>query len=335
MATDIDIKHEGIAAVIEAARQMRDPEVLDLNADGALGGDFNVPVLIVPKAGGGFDTYQDLGPAIDKWRPNPVRRRGTSVLLDLASFVAHACRFKTAESAVFVTEEPPRFTSVLNYHDRTNGDPLAPPVSGEPLPRFGDHRGTYAPAFSPEWHAWAMGDEAVDGDWIDQATFSALIVDNARDIFDVGDLRPDEALGDLPAWFAARFGRGLDPAKFYAGAQRLLDLAEGLTVTVEDKVEDTAKLAGGDQTIAWSGKTTTSVEVPGAFVIAIPVFDGGDPYQIPARLRFKLVPYGETKRVSWKVDLYGVKRTLRACLADMREAVNKGTGLPSFLGSPE
>jgi hypothetical protein len=328
MATESDM-----AAVIQAARDKADPQIIDV-ADGL---DFAAPILAVPKAGGGFDTYQDLKPVVDKWRPNPERRKGTATLLDLASFIAHAQRFKTPESAVFVTEEPPRFTSVLNYHDRVNSEGWAPggdPGAPVPLPRFGDHRGVYAPAFSPEWQAWA-GEEGADGEWLDQAQFSALIVDNARDIFDLGTFRPGEALGELATWFASRFGRNLAPEQFFAGTQRLLDLAEGLTVTVEDKVEDTARLDGGAQTIAWSGKTSTSVEVPGAFVIAIPVFDGGDPYQIPARLRFKLVPYGESKRVTWKVDLYGVKRTLRACLADMRETVNKGTGLPSFLGSPE
>ena len=325
---------DNVSAIIEAARGVREAKIIDVGLDH----DFTVPMLARPLAGGGV-SVESLRAEIDKYRVNPERRRGTANLLDLESFIAHALRFKTAESAVFVTEEPACFTSVLNYHDRVNGSGWAPggdPGAPVPLPRFGDHRGVYSPEFSTEWLAWAMGDEAADGQWLDQPTFSALIVDNARDIFDVStDTRPAEALGDLPAWFAARFGRGLDPAAYFASSQRLLDLAEGLTVTVEDKVEDTAKLQSGDQTIAWSGKTTTSVEVPGAFVLAIPVFDGGDPYQIPARLRFKLVPYGETKRVSWKVDLYGVKRTLRACLADMRATVNKATGLPSFLGSPE
>jgi len=303
---------------------VREATIIEVGDDAC---DFPVPMLARPVAGGGV-VVESVKAEIDKYRPHPERRRGTARLLDLASFIAHACRFKDADSAVFVTEEPATFTAVLNYHEAVNGSAAGEPASA--MPRFGDHRGTYAPETSSEWKAWTEN----DGEWIEQADFAALISDNARDIFDVDANHPD-ALGELAAWYANRFARGVKPAEFFASTQRLLDLAEGLSVTVEDRVSDVTKLSGGDTKIAFESKATPDVEVPVALCLAIPVFTGGDLYQVPARLRYKLFTSGDTKRVAWRIDLYGTDRTMRQCVADMRATVNAGTGLPSFLGSPE
>lgn len=321
MAETIDNMKE----IIEAARAVREPALLDANEKGDEA--FVAPFLVLPKAGGGSEVASVKG-MLDAYRPWPERRKGVAVLLDLASFIAHASRFKDEHSAVFITEEPPCFLAVLNYHEK-----VTEAGAEAAKPRFGDHRGTYRPTLSPEWKAWTDA----DGEWLNQEDFAALVVDHARDILDVNDLRGDETLGELPAWFAARFGGKIGPTDFYARPQRMLDLAEGLSVAVEDKVSDVTKLSGGITKIAFESKATPDVEVPGAFVLAIPVFLGEEasPYQIPARLRWKLVTQGDSKRVAWRFDLYGVDRTMRACLADMRETVNAGTGLPSFMGSPE
>ena len=65
------------------------------------------------------------------------------------------------------------------------------------------------------------------------------------------------------------------------------------------------------------------------------VFDGGDLYQIPARLRLTLRTAGDVKRTNWKIELYGVDRVLKACVDDMKASVAKATSLPVFMGSPE
>ena len=44
---------------------------------------------------------------------------------------------------------------------------------------------------------------------------------------------------------------------------------------------------------------------------------------------------GDTKRLEWKVSLYGIDRVMRKEIADMTETIKARTGLPVFVGSPE
>jgi hypothetical protein len=114
-----------------------------------------------------------------------------------------------------------------------------------------------------------------------------------------------------------------------------LELAEGLTVTVEDRVSDVARRDTGETKISFESKGTTDIEIPVAFVIELPIFTGGDPYQLPVRLRFGLRTEGDTRRATWRIELFGRDRTVLACVAEMRDAVAEKTGLPVFAGSPE
>lgn len=322
-----------IEAMLAAVRAI-DACTIDVGPDG-----LDVPMLVRP-TGGGAVSVESVRAEVDRWRERPERRSGTAVLGDLASFIAHANRFKDPDSAIFVEggdeDDPPTFLSVLDYHERINHpmDDGGWIAADNPQPRFGKHRGAYKPEFSKQWAAWSEA----NGSALAQADFSKLIEDNAADIFDV-DMRHPESLGDLASWFAQRFGGKLvrddGAASFYASCQALLDVAEKLVVTEKATVGESARRDGGSTSITFESETTTSVIVPPAFVIAIPVFEGGDLYQIPARLRVTLRRDGDSKRTQWQVDLYGVERTLRAALDDAKEQISKATGLPIFVGSPE
>jgi hypothetical protein len=167
-----------------------------------------------------------------------------------------------------------------------------------------------------------------------QSEFATFITTNVRDVFDVDGSHPDR-LTEAPAWYAKRFGGGRNVNEFYANAQRLLEVAEGLTVTVEDRVSDVARRDSGETKISFESKGTTDIEVPVAFVIELPIFTGGDLYQIPVRLRFSLKTEGDTKRAQWSYELFGAARTVLACVAEMRKTIESKTSLPMFAGSPE
>lgn len=313
------------AAIIRAAREGQESRILTIEHGGVV-----APILLTALGNGSFRADNPKG-FLDAFRANPERRQGVAVLTDLASFEAHALRFKDANSAIFVVPSaddatPPSFLAVLDYHEAVAMNP-------EALPRFGKHRGSYAPAFSAEWEAWT----GKSGKGLDQATFAAFVSEHAADILDVEGRAG--MLTDLPAWFADRFGgkvvREGGPASFFASCQVFLDLSEGLSITVTDKIVDVKKRDNGSTSISFESSATTSTDIPPAFVIAIPVFERGDLYQIPGRLKMTVRTSGDTKRAEWRLDLYGIERVLRAAVdADIAHA-KATTGLPVFMGSPE
>jgi hypothetical protein len=330
-----DINSVGVAEIIKAARQGHDTKIVDVGE--MLG--IVAPVLLGPDEGGGM-SYDSLKEEIDKWRDRPERYEGTARLEDLASFIAHANRFKDADSAIFISSDPakPSFLSVLDYHETKNAahainesTEQTVPVAGSP--RFGKHRGSYVPVFSDEWKAWTEAAKRP----LSQAEFAALIQSRARDIFDVmGDDYETGRLGDLASWFAKRFARSVSPHEFYGDAQRMLDCSEGLTATITETVGDVAKMGStGETRITFGADTKTSVDIPAAFVIEVPIFRGGDLWQLPVRVRYTVRVVGDTKRAEWRLEVFGGDRTIADVVKDMGKTVRDATGLPVFVGSPE
>ena len=241
-----DILKDGIPAIIEAADRGHAPEVIDVGKD--LG--IVAPMLVRPVAGGGYQV-EGVKATIDAYRVRPARRTGTAKLTTLDSFIDHAMRFMDDGSAIFIDDNPaaPGFLSVLNYHDPVNveapaapsampGD-LAPMMSiADALPRFGDHRGVYIPAFSDEWKLWAEA----DGEQLEQSEFGALIERGARCILTVEDPPEGEErkgpnpLSEGAEWFAKRFGRRFTPAQFFGSADTMGELAQGLVANVEETI---------------------------------------------------------------------------------------------------
>ncbi len=317
-------------SIIRAARQGHEVKIIDVNE--AVDGPF-APLAVVPKGDGGFE-LQSIKPTLDLYREQPERRKGTAVLEDLPSFIAHANRFKDSDSAIFVSGDPsrPSFLSVLDYHEAMNIIASVGEGSTEhrndASPRFGVHRGSYVPVFSTEWLAWT----GAAGKALSQEAFAALIESRARDIFDVED---GGRLGEMATWFAERFARGKDPSDFFAPGDVMLLMAEGLTATITDRVGDVTRRESGATKITFESERSTDVEIPAAFVIDVPVFRGGDLWQLPVRLRYALRTVGDTKHAEWKIEPFGIERTIADVVKDMGVTVAKSTGLPVFVGSPE
>lgn len=324
----------GIPAIIQAARDKMGAEIVDVatGAEIALWGSplDGVPMIAVPQAGGGVALQSTLA-EVKAWRDafatRPILRQGTATLEELGSFTAHATRFADKDSAIFVSggAAAPKFTSVLDYHPKGG--------AGDVDPRFGKHRGIYEPKFSPAWEAW----KDVDGKTLSQAEFAKLITDHVRDVLDV---REGSTLAELPGWFALKHGRGQAAAKFFASSDRMLELADGLTLSVSESVTDAVRQDTGETSIAWSNTIDTSakgvsVVVPVAFVLELEVFPGSGLYQLPCRLRFAKRREGDMWRAAWTVSIFGADETVKLCVDEMREKIGTATKLPIFAGSPE
>ena len=336
-----------VSKIIETAREASAsyaPTVLDVSLEDGL----EVPILLTPDGDGGY-AHHSVKAEVDLWRKEyeeyPKRRKGVAKLTELDSFIAHLKRFRCDSSAVFVSGDvtKPTFTSVLDYHDAlwtepkkdsdviqgSDGDAADEPVANtEALPRYGEHRGVYTPEFSDEWRMWA----GASGKWMTQGAFSELVNTNVRD---VREIIVNEVMAESTEWYWKRFGRGREMTEFYASPERMLEIAEGLVMTMTDKIGQISRRDSGEIKVTFEAERSTDVEVPVAFLLEIPVFQGGELWQLPCRLRVRLKQQGETRVMEWSIELFGAARTVKAVLDEMRETIIQATGLPIFAGTPE
>lgn len=248
---------------------------------------------------------------LEEYRTRPERRRGVAVLTELDSFIGHVNRFKDGDSAIFADRSPsqPSLLAVLDYHR----------AGAEGAPRFGGHRAKYAFPLSEEWIAWT----SQNGKPMGQGEFAKWIEDRL----------PDVADPSLPGAGATKFAALLD-CKF-ASASKLLELSRGLAVHVDQSVAGHVTLGSGESSFTFSevhnDKGGAPLKIPGAFLLAIPVFRGGAPYEIPTRLRYRV----KGGQVSWFYDMHRASAVFDHVVDEACERAIKETSLPLFAGSPE
>jgi uncharacterized protein YfdQ (DUF2303 family) len=263
-------------------------------------------VLFVPR---GLEA-KSVKPFLDEYLQKPRRREGTAKLTELASFNAHVNRFKSSASAIFANNAcQPQLIGVLDYHEEgATGDPA-----------FCKHRAVYDFPLSDEWTAWTEK----DSEQLGQQAFAEFIEDRLADVLD-----PAEA-GDNAKAFASRLGM------HFASASRLVELSRGLSIHVGATIRQAVNLGTGESQFTYvdqhQDEKGAPLKVPGAFIIAIPVFRGGDPYQIPVRLRYRV----SGSQATWFYQLARSEETFLHAFREACEAAKTATSLPLFYGTPE
>lgn len=353
---DENMNEDGTATsqIIEAARARKGAKLIDVAQFCDDSGP--VPMLAVPVAGGGVEMNSILD-EVKAWREDrrerPDRREGTAQLGTLDSFTDHARRFMDQDSTVWISPDAraPRFTAILDYHEAVNlpepSTPMLPAKAGDApaemihevarvaLPRFGRHRGVFVPAFSPEWELWTKANERP----ILQGEFAKLIELGSANIVDVIDLPTDDKgapqVQKLSAWYHRRFGSKFEVGDFFASSGRMLEMAEGLIATVEEKIGEVESRSGGSKAVVFESATKTTVQIPTAFLLQLPIFRGGDMIEIPVRLRMATRVTGDTKRLEWTISLWNPAAAVARDVEDMAETIRQRTKLPTFTGIPE
>ena len=268
-------------------------------------------VLLVPSGNGSFTVVKAKELAAPYLKA-PERRQGEAILTDLASFCAHVKRFASSESVIFAdrTSEAPSLLAVLDYH------PAGPENDRA---AYGHHRARYPFPLSEEWKAWT----GADGESRGQADFARFLEDHLADV-----LAPDVA-GKGAKAFVELLSCG------FASASKLLELSRGLTVRVGSRVSQVVNLQSGEGRLEFSaehaGADGKPLNVPGAFLLGVPVFRNGALYQIPARLRYRV----NGGSVTWSFDLYRSQAVFDHAVDEACAHAAKETGLPLFMGSPE
>jgi uncharacterized protein YfdQ (DUF2303 family) len=290
-------------AIIDALEHVDPARVKSIGVEGV-----ERNVLVVRE---GYEVHE-LKPLLDKYRTAPERRKGTASLDDLASFVAHVKRFADEDSAVFADRsniDRPALEAVLDYHRQT--------ASG--APRFGEHRARYEFPLSEEWVTW----RAKNGKSMAQAEFAAFLEGRVTDL--------DGEPGPAAIVFASKV------ACDFATPSRLIALSRGLGVREDARVVNAQVLASGETQMVFETTHQTydkdggPITVPGAFLIAIPVFRRGPAYQIPAKLRYRK----QDSKIVWWFELHRLDSVFDHAFDEACDSVRAGTGLPLFLGRSE
>lgn len=295
-----DYQPSEAAAVAEIARESVKAETFHVaTPDGE-----TCDVLVLPNR----LTAISLKKYVDEYRTAPERRKGIAEVTELESFIAHVKRFADEDSAIFGDRNPeaPSLTAVLNYHCMTSdGDP-----------RFGDHRTRYSFPLSEEWVAWQAG----DGKQMSQADFAAFLEDRIADVIDATSAM-DAARKAMEALLCT-----------FASPSRLLDLARGLTVRVNSLVAAHQNLKNGESVMRFEtqhqDERGAPLEIPGAFLICLPVFRSDAAYQIAARLRYRL----KEGRLTFWYDLYRAEETFDHAFSEACKKAAKGNRVAALHG---
>ena len=287
-------------AVADAVRASTLPQTIGLHS----GSTERCSVLVVPNG----HHVESVKPHLDEYRKAPERRKGTARFAELSSFIEHVNAFKLPSSVVFV-DRALGMTAVLDYHSS----------GADGVPGFGEHRSEWRFPFSDELEAWKRH----EGDAMSQGEFAEFLEQHICDVADPSALggKTKDTLTSIEA--------------VPAGPTKLMELSRGLQVHVDSKLTQRQTLQSGESTLAFTEEHKDSsgapLKVPSAFVLHIPVFDGGDLYPVPVRLRYRI----RDGRVVWTYLFHRIDDVVRAATDECVEQVGLDTGLPVWFGTPE
>lgn len=308
--------HTDVGDALAFARSTFEPRVVELQLDGLKG-----KVLVVPGANG--TDVHDVKYLLEDYRETPERRKGTITVDDLQSFIDLVNRDKNNETVIFARRDKtrPRLVAVLDYHP------------GASEPGWCEDRIRWDMGLSDEWKAW-FGQNGSDKA-MSQEAFARWLEDH---IFDIGE--PDAA-GPTATAFAAKMQIKL------AGPQTMLATSRGLEVRVNSSFKGATNIRTGETTFQWeeqhSGPAGAALDIPHAFHIMIPIFQGGQLYSIPTRLRYRV----SGPKVSWYFEMHRPDLFVNDAIDDVLKRVRMeeaskdgdeshltGCSLPVIVGTP-
>lgn len=217
----------------------------------------------------------------DAWGWAPRRVARTVVVVDAASLLSYLHQQNVSDRGPEVWADRVAF----EVHAV-----LDPPTSAED-PGWCDHQAVLRLRPTPEWQTWMAGSGKLGG----QQDFAELLEDRAADI--------------------------VTPA-----AAHMLELAQSFHATNRVSFESSSFLADGqrgleyrEQVEAKAGRTGQLV-IPAVFELGLRPFEGGPPYKVTARLRYRI----EDGRLRIGYKLLDPESVQRAAFVDVVDEVRTG-----------
>lgn len=185
----------------------------------------------------------------------PTRIKRTVHLLEATSFIDYVNRFKTEDTLIFanVSQNGVSFVAMLDYHS------AAPALK----PAYCDHTAKFDAIPTPEWQVWLANNRKP----MDQVTFATFLEDNQQVFVEPSGAELLELVRSLHGHRNARFGTAL----------RLDNGAYSVSYDEEVVVKGTSSTKSGD------------LELPPVIKAGMAVFQGAAPYEVPARLKSRVV----------------------------------------------
>lgn len=232
----------------------------------------------------------------------PKRIERTVTLLEAGSFVDYVNRFKNPNTLIFacVSETGVSFKAMLDYHA---GAP-------ELKPDYCRHVAVFTAIETPEWKVW----QAADRELMAQAEFATWLEDNLS-LFTVGGEN-----------------------KYPAGAD-LLELVKSLEGHRNARFAQSIRLDNGAHSVQYDedivirgGGTSTqagTLEVPPMICGGLAIFQGADPYEMPARLKTRCVD----RKLGLIFETVNLPKIIRESILLLVKKVADGTQIVPLLGN--
>jgi len=286
-----------VDAAFDAAQKLHPFEVKDAR-DGS-----SAPYAVIPNG----VRIESLKSVLDLYLTRPERRTGTVCTDTLDSFTEAVDRFKGATTVLFANTDGPNLLAIFNWHE--------PGEHGRA--DYGDHRASYVMPVSEQWRAWVRTKLHFD-----QKGLAEFLEDRIADV-----VNPDvDEIGEGAADYLKRLHTAA------ASPSTLLELSGGLSLTVKANVTNEARLSSGESTISYKEEHADAqgkkLQVPGAFIIGIPVFRGGDHYSIAVRLRYRV----DGGKIMWSLEPYRTDEIYDAAFCAAAEAARDTCALPLIYG---
>lgn len=292
---------EGLADALAAGERLAGvaPRVTFIeDPDRANGTGARIPIALVEDSNG--SKVEVLGAVIAQFEaraPGPRRRTGETVLTEEASFAAHVKRWSSEDTVIYADTAALAFVAVIDEH------PAGPDHANT---AWRGHRARYACPRSAEWIAWT----ALDGAKLSQVQLADFL---------------ESRLEDLAS------GAADDPRGTFPRPIDMIQVARNLSIKTKGTFERSFNPTTGDHIMISKSETEPgSTAIPRAFLIAIPVFDGGVRYQIEARIRFG-TPDGIPQ---FSFTLHRRAEIERDAFTGVRERVASETGRIVLAGKP-
>lgn len=213
---------------------------------------------------------------------------------DAASFCEYVKRFKGPSSTLFaaVSNTGCSVVAALDYHEPGK-------------PGWVRHRATLALKQTTEWSTWVD----MEGEWFSQLEFALFLEENERLFVSPSGADLRELVLTLEGKSNARFN----------SAVRLQNGA------VKMSYEEDVELRGS------SGERPGELELPGLLICAIAPFEYMGPYEVKARLRYRIAE----RRLSFRYETVAAHLIVRDAVKIVLENVENQTGLRPLLGTLE
>jgi uncharacterized protein YfdQ (DUF2303 family) len=222
----------------------------------------------------------------------PWRKTGTVTLHDAASFVAYVKRHQWAATMLYANRLASTVTAILNDHEDSS-------VEDAEGAGWGDHRAVLTLALTEEWKHWT----GKNGQLLSQTAFAEHVEQGIEEI----TAPPAADMLDLAQHFEAHSRVAFKSVKILKDGQRQLTY---------------------DETIDAKAGQSGEVVIPKDFTLGIAPYEGTEPYQVTARLRYRIE--GEALKIGY--TLVRPHDVLKAAFTDVLDTIREGTTLTPLLG---